>query len=85
MEGSSKITPNLDSQLLNKLLIKEFGYSLFCFALVYANIFVNRTSLRKFLIYNLDRQKLKRFDDKLKNLKRKTKKTLQDYYFFKKN
>jgi len=84
MEGSSKITPNLDSQLLNKLLIKEFGYSLFCFALVYANIFVNRTSLRKFLIYNLDRQKLKRFDDKLKNLKRKTKKTLQDYYFFKK-
>jgi len=84
MEGSSKITPNLDPQLLNKLLIKEFGYSLFCFALVYANISVNRTSLRKFLIYNLDRQKLKRFDDKLKNLKRKTKKTLQDYYFFKK-
>jgi len=84
MEGSSKITTNLDPQLLNKLLIKEFGYSLFCFALVYANIFVNRTSLRKFLICNPDKQKLKRFDDKLKNLKRKIKKTLQDYYSFKK-
>ena len=64
-------------------MIEKYGHSLFNFILVYTNVLIGKTILRKSVIFDLNKQQLKRFTDRLINLKRRTVETLTDYYYFK--
>ncbi|MFC2167782.1 hypothetical protein ACFLRW_02270 [Acidobacteriota bacterium] len=72
----------IDTQNFDSYLRKKYKHSLFCFALAFANIYINNTSLKKTL-NEYDRLEFRRFNDRLVNLRNKISQTLDDYYIFK--
>ncbi len=71
-----------DIQSFDRDLREKYKHSLFCFARAFANIYINNTFLKKSL-NEYDRLKLKRFNNRLVNLRNRISHTLDDYYIFK--
>jgi len=84
MRKNLNISLDHEPEELNEILIRKYGYSLFCFALVYANVFINETFLGKsFSISSKNKQRLIRYNQYFMNLKKTILRKLKDYLSFK--